>query len=118
MSPPCIKEFRGDILRVARTWEPGAEFGINTGNPSRFVAPRENPVASRAYAGIIKNEIAWAMALGSGNVTESCLSADGIAFYRGIVKITSCTWITEDAAPAYKGGRVWQFQASEVEGWA
>lgn len=80
--------------------------------------PRENPVASRAYAGIIKNEIAWAMALGSGNVTESCLSADGIAFYRGIVKITSCTWITEDAAPAYKGGRVWQFQASEVDGWA
>ena len=69
--------------------------------------PPENPEASRAYAGIIKNELAWAMALGSGNVTESCLSADGIAFYREIVKITSCTWITEDAAPAYKVGRVW-----------
>lgn len=80
--------------------------------------PPENPEASRAYAGIIKNELAWAMALGSGNVTESCLSADGIAFYREIVKITSCTWITEDAAPAYKVGRVWQFQASEVDGWA
>ncbi len=45
------------------------------------------------------------------------LSADHIAAHLGITKDTVYTWIAERAMPAHKVGRLWKFQASEVDAW-
>jgi excisionase family DNA binding protein len=50
-------------------------------------------------------------------VTEPCLSADDIAAHLGVTKDTVYTWIAEKAMPASKVGRLWKFQASEVDDW-
>jgi excisionase family DNA binding protein len=51
------------------------------------------------------------------NVAEPWLSADDIAAHLGITKDTVYTWIAEKAMPAHKVGRLWKFQASEIDDW-
>ena len=50
-------------------------------------------------------------------MTEPWLSADYIAGHLGVTKDTVYTWIAEKGMPAHKIGRLWKFQASEVDGW-
>lgn len=50
-------------------------------------------------------------------MTESWLSADDIAGHLGVTKDTVYTWIAEKNMPAHKIGRLWKFQASEVDDW-
>ena len=50
-------------------------------------------------------------------MAEPWLSADDIAAHLGITKDTVYTWIAEKAMPAHKVGRLWKFQASEIDGW-
>lgn len=51
------------------------------------------------------------------DVTEPWLSADDIADHLGVTKDTVYTWIAEKGMPAHKIGRLWKFQASEVDDW-
>jgi excisionase family DNA binding protein len=48
---------------------------------------------------------------------EPWLSADDIAAHLGVTKDTVYSWIAEKAMPAHKVGRLWKFQASEVDEW-
>ena len=48
---------------------------------------------------------------------EPWLSADDIAAYLGVTKDTVYAWIAEKGMPAHKVGRLWKFQASEVDEW-
>lgn len=48
---------------------------------------------------------------------EPWLSADDIAAHLGVTKDTVYAWIAEKAMPAHKIGRLWKFQASEVDDW-
>lgn len=50
-------------------------------------------------------------------MTEPWLSADDIAAHLGVTKDTVYAWISEKAMPAHKIGRLWKFQASEVDEW-
>jgi len=50
-------------------------------------------------------------------VPEPWLSADDIASHLGVTKDTVYAWIAEKAMPAHKIGRLWKFQASEVDDW-
>jgi excisionase family DNA binding protein len=54
---------------------------------------------------------------GRTNVAEPWLSADDIAAHLGVTKDTVYTWIAEKAMPAHKVGRLWKFQASEIDDW-
>ena len=44
-----------------------------------------------------------------------CLS--DIAAHLGVTKDTVYTWIAEKDMPAHKVGRLWKFQASEIDEW-
>jgi len=50
-------------------------------------------------------------------VTEPWLSADDIASHLGVTKDTVYTWIADKSMPAHKIGRLWKFQASEIDDW-
>jgi excisionase family DNA binding protein len=50
-------------------------------------------------------------------MTVSWLSADDIAVHLGVSKDTVYAWITSRGMPAHKVGRLWKFQASEVDHW-
>ena len=50
-------------------------------------------------------------------VSEPWLSADDIADYLGVTKDTIYAWIADKEMPAHKVGRLWKFQASEVDDW-
>lgn len=50
-------------------------------------------------------------------MSEPWLSADAIAAHVGVTKETVYTWIAERSMPAHKVGRLWKFQASEVDAW-
>lgn len=50
-------------------------------------------------------------------VPEPWLSADDIAAHLGVTKDTVYTWIAEKQMPAHKLGRLWKFQASEIDEW-
>lgn len=50
-------------------------------------------------------------------LSEPWLSADDIAAHLGVTKDTVYSWISDKAMPAHKVGRLWKFQASEVDGW-
>lgn len=45
------------------------------------------------------------------------LSADDIAAHLGVTKDTVYTWIAAKGMPAHKVGRLWKFQALEVDKW-
>ncbi|WP_222842968.1 helix-turn-helix domain-containing protein [Bowdeniella nasicola] len=40
-----------------------------------------------------------------------------MAAHLGVTKDTVYTWIAEKAMPAHKVGRLWKFQASEIDDW-
>ena len=48
---------------------------------------------------------------------EPWLSADDISAHLGVTKDTVYAWIADKAMPAHKVGRLWKFQASEVDDW-
>ncbi|MBO1769286.1 helix-turn-helix domain-containing protein [Agrococcus sp. TF02-05] len=50
-------------------------------------------------------------------MTEPWLSADDIAAHLGVRKDTVYAWIAEKEMPAHKVGRLWKFQASEIDEW-
>lgn len=50
-------------------------------------------------------------------MSEPWLSADDIAAHLGVTKDTIYAWISEKSMPAHKVGRLWKFQASEVDDW-
>jgi excisionase family DNA binding protein len=50
-------------------------------------------------------------------MSERWLSADDIAAHLGVTKDTVYSWIADKAMPAHKVGRLWKFQASEVDAW-
>ncbi|MGM0724465.1 MAG: helix-turn-helix domain-containing protein [Actinomycetota bacterium] len=45
------------------------------------------------------------------------LSADDIAAHLGVTKDSVYAWIAEKGMPAHKVGRLWKFQATEVDEW-
>ena len=50
-------------------------------------------------------------------MAEPWLSADQIAAHLGVTKDTVYAWSAEKGMPAHKIGRLWKFQASEVDDW-
>lgn len=50
-------------------------------------------------------------------MSEPWLSADDISAHLGVTKDTVYAWIADKAMPAHKVGRLWKFQASEVDNW-
>jgi len=50
-------------------------------------------------------------------VAEPWLSADGIAAHLGVTADTIYAWIADKSMPAHRVGRLWKFQASEVDDW-
>lgn len=50
-------------------------------------------------------------------MSEPWLSADDIAEHLGVTKDTIYAWIPDKGMPAHKVGRLWKFQASEVDAW-
>lgn len=50
-------------------------------------------------------------------MTEPWISADEIASHLGVSKDTVYAWISTQNMPAHKVGRLWKFQASEVDEW-
>lgn len=45
------------------------------------------------------------------------MSAEAIAAHLGVKKDTVYAWVAERSMPAHKVGRLWKFQASEVDRW-
>jgi len=54
---------------------------------------------------------------GGSLVTEPWLSADAIALHLGVTKDTVYAWISQKAMPAHRVGRLWKFQATEIDEW-
>jgi excisionase family DNA binding protein len=50
-------------------------------------------------------------------MSEPWLSADDISAHLGVTKDTVYAWIADKAMPAHKVGRLWKFQASEIDDW-
>ena len=50
-------------------------------------------------------------------MSEPWSSAEEIAAHLGVTKDTVYTWVADKAMPAHKVGRLWKFQASEVDEW-
>ena len=50
-------------------------------------------------------------------MAEPWLSADAIALHLGVTKDTVYAWISEKSMPAHRVGRLWKFQASEIDEW-
>jgi excisionase family DNA binding protein len=48
---------------------------------------------------------------------EKWLSMNEIAQHLGISRDTVLTWIKDKNMPSHKIGRIWKFQASEVDAW-
>ena len=53
----------------------------------------------------------------SVDVAEPWLSAEEIAAHLGITKDTVYDWIAVKAMPAHRVGRLWKFQAIEIDEW-
>lgn len=48
---------------------------------------------------------------------ETWLSVEDIAEHLGVSKDTVYAWVAKKRMPAHKVGRLWKFQASEVDNW-
>lgn len=48
---------------------------------------------------------------------EAWLSVEDIAEHLGVSKDTVYTWVAKKDMPAHKVGRLWKFQASEIDDW-
>ena len=54
---------------------------------------------------------------GDAAMSEPWSSAEEIAAHLGVTKDTVYTWVAGKAMPAHKVGRLWKFQACEVDEW-
>lgn len=70
--------------------------------PTRLVQTRSNRVLT-GRGGVVASE-PW-------------VSAEEIAAHLGVTKDTVYVWIADKAMPAHKIGRLWKFQATEVDAW-
>lgn len=50
-------------------------------------------------------------------MSEAWLFIESIAEHLGVSKDTVYTWVAKKSMPAHKVGRLWKFQASEVDNW-
>ena len=50
-------------------------------------------------------------------MTDRWLSVEEITEHLGVSKDTVYAWIADKGMPAHKVGRLWKFQASEVDMW-
>jgi excisionase family DNA binding protein len=50
-------------------------------------------------------------------MSQPWLSAEEIAAHLGVTKDTVYSWIADRGMPAHKIGRLWKFQADEVDEW-
>lgn len=50
-------------------------------------------------------------------MSQPWMSAEEIAAHLGVTKDTVYSWIAERGMPAHKVGRLWKFQADEVDDW-
>ena len=50
-------------------------------------------------------------------MTKPWLSTDDIALHLGVTQDTVYTWIAEKNMSAHKIGRLWKFQATEIDDW-
>lgn len=50
-------------------------------------------------------------------MSEAWLSVEDIAEHLGVSKDTVYTWVAKKGMPAHKLGRLWKFQASEIDRW-
>lgn len=50
-------------------------------------------------------------------MSQPWLSAEEVAIYLGVTKDTVYAWIAERGLPAHKVGRLWKFQAEEIDQW-
>jgi len=50
-------------------------------------------------------------------MSEAWLSVEDIAEHLGVSKDTVYTWVAQKGMPAHKVGRLWKFQASEIDDW-
>lgn len=50
-------------------------------------------------------------------MSEAWLSVEDIAEHLGVSKDTVYTWVAKKDMPAHKVGRLWKFQASEIDDW-
>lgn len=50
-------------------------------------------------------------------MSQPWLSAEEIAVHLGVTKDTVYAWIADRGMPAHKVGRLWKFQADEVDEW-
>lgn len=49
--------------------------------------------------------------------SEPWLSVEGIAQHLGVSKETIYKWLEKQKIPAHRMGKLWKFQASEVDHW-
>ncbi|WP_336626440.1 MULTISPECIES: helix-turn-helix domain-containing protein [unclassified Microbacterium] len=50
-------------------------------------------------------------------MSEAWLSVEDIAQHLGVSKDTVYTWVASKGMPAHRVGRLWKFQASEIDDW-
>ena len=50
-------------------------------------------------------------------MSQPWMSAEEIAAHLGVTKDTVYSWIAGRGMPAHKVGRLWKFQADEVDDW-
>lgn len=50
-------------------------------------------------------------------MSQPWMSAEEVAMHLGVTKDTVYAWISERGMPAHKVGRLWKFQADEVDRW-
>ena len=50
-------------------------------------------------------------------MSDRWMSVEEIAGYLGVSKDTIYGWIAKREMPAHKVGRLWKFQATEVDAW-
>lgn len=50
-------------------------------------------------------------------MSQPWMSAEEVATHLGVTKDTVYAWIAERGMPAHKVGRLWKFQADEVDEW-
>lgn len=50
-------------------------------------------------------------------MSEAWLSVEDIARHLGVSKDTVYAWVANKGMPAHKVGRLWKFQASEIDDW-
>lgn len=100
-SPYC-----GQFLDTAHAGRQGGDHAISrkpASSSAKLGQTRSNPVADEAEVGIA--------------MSEPWLSADDISAHLGVTKDTVYAWIADKAMPAHKVGRLWKFQASEIDEW-